>query len=200
MYTWGILQEEVAVWKMKNFPLSPPRHQVWGCIEELGELVHSQLKMEQGIRGSTEKHIAAGKDAVADSIIFFMNVCTSYGWAAEDVLKHPLNRELAKTPENFQMEHGCSTADHSPIVRILTSLSSLASHLEAAEFEGLKKEAHLYDAQAYARRYVSGLAVLCTQMGWSMQEILEEVWPKVQQRDWTKNKVTGGDLDAVAAK
>lgn len=199
MYTWHVLQEEVAVWKMKNFPLSPPRHQVWGCIEELGELVHSQLKMEQGIRGSKEKHVADGKDAVADSIIFFMNVCTSYGWEAEDVL-NPLTHKLTETPAQFQVEYGYTTADHSSIVRILTALSSLASHLEAAEFEGLKKEAHLCDARAYARRYVTGLAALCTQMGWSMQEILEEVWPKVQQRDWTKNKVTGGDLDAVAAK
>jgi hypothetical protein len=200
MLTWNVLQEEVAVWKMKNFPESPPKHQFWGLIEELGELVHAHLKKEQGIRGSAEKHVTDGKDAIADGFIFLMNVCTSYGWDVVSLLNHHTDRTPVKTPADLQRERGSLKVGYSPIMRILSHLSELGGCLEAAEFESLKKDAYLQDAKSFARGYAVSLAAYCAQQGWSLQDILEEVWPKVRARDWTKNKTTGVDLSLGQAQ
>jgi len=35
------------------------------------------------------------------------------------------------------------------------------------------------------------MADFCERKGWSMQEIIEEVWDRVKHRDWTKNKKDG---------
>ncbi len=35
------------------------------------------------------------------------------------------------------------------------------------------------------------LADFCERRGWSMQAIIEEVWGRVKQRDWKKNKKDG---------
>jgi hypothetical protein len=44
-------------------------------VEELGELSHAHLKMEQAIRGGFTEHQAAKVDAVADAIIFLAHYC-----------------------------------------------------------------------------------------------------------------------------
>lgn len=190
MFTWIRLQSEVGRWVTKNFPDSPPKHQIWGLIEELGELTHAHLKKEQGIRGSEEKHVAAGKDAIADSVIFFMSACTMHGWAAQDVLH-------SSSPEEFQMTFTVPEG-RSPITHTIKHLAKLVEFLEDSEQTAVEveKSTHMIGAKGAALSYLSGLAAHCTQMGWSLQEIIEEVWPKVRQRDWTKNKVTGGDIDA----
>lgn len=197
MYTWSQLQDEVTVWVKKNFPESPAQHPVMGLLEELGELTHTQLKKEQGIRGSVEKHIAAGKDAIADSVIFFMDVCTRRGWDVEETLGIVHSEPEVGTLAYFQRawSGGLFPLNRKPITYILMHLARFTERLEDAEFEPLKKEAHIADAKWSAQHYMGGLAGYCTLMGWDFAEIVEETWCKVQQRDWTKNKVTGGDVD-----
>jgi NTP pyrophosphatase (non-canonical NTP hydrolase) len=41
------------------------------------------------------------------------------------------------------------------------------------------------------------LANLCNLEGWDMQEIVEETWEKVSQRDWQKCAATGGEKPEV---
>lgn len=68
--TFGRLQAEYLPWAEHNgFSPCPTYRPLLGAMEELGELAHAQLKMEQGIRGSKVKH-AEAKDAVADVVIF----------------------------------------------------------------------------------------------------------------------------------
>jgi len=47
-----------------------------GLIEELGELAHSHLKEQQGIRTS-EDHVAKAKDAIGDIVIFLADYCNA---------------------------------------------------------------------------------------------------------------------------
>lgn len=185
-FTWIRLQSEVGRWAEKNFPASPPKHQVLGLVEELGELAHAHLKGEQGIRGSTEAHAAAARDAVADSYIFFMHACTSLGWASQELLR-------SNSPEEFQMTFAVP-AGRSPIAVTIKHLAQLVEQLELAEgaATAIEKDAFLSGARAAALPYLSGLAAYCTQMNWSLQTILDETWPVVRARDWTKNRLDGG--------
>ena len=48
-----------------------------GIMEEVGEANHSILKMEQGIRGSKEEHLADLKDAIGDISIYTLNLKSS---------------------------------------------------------------------------------------------------------------------------
>ena len=69
------LQHEVFEWSQRNFPNNKPHHPLLGAGEEIGELNHAHLKMEQGIRGTPEEHQAAKEDAVADTIIYLADYC-----------------------------------------------------------------------------------------------------------------------------
>lgn len=184
-FTWVRLQSEVSRWAEKNFPESPPQHQIWGLVEELGELAHAHLKGQQGIRGSAEKHAAAARDAVADSFIFFMHGCSSLGWASQELLR-------SGSPEEFQMTFSVPPG-RSPIGYAIKHLAQMIEQLELAEgaATAIEKDAFLFNARSAALPYLAGLAAYCTQMNWSLQAILDEVWPVVRQRDWTKNKSTG---------
>lgn len=77
-FTLGMLQKLQAEWSLKNFGEQPPHRPLLGATEELGELCHAHLKMEQGIRGN-EDHEANIKDAVADVIIYLSDYCTKMG-------------------------------------------------------------------------------------------------------------------------
>jgi hypothetical protein len=184
----------------KNFPGAPPAWQLWGLIEEQGELdearvlsalpafgkvVHAHLKSQQGIRGSAEKHAAAARDALGDSVIFFMHACTSLEWSSQEVLR-------SATPEEFQETFSIPPGS-SPIIHTIKNLATLMEQLEGLErsSSGLERAMYNSNAKASALAYVSGLSAHCTQMGWSLQAIIEEVWPKVRQRDWVQNKVDG---------
>ena len=198
--TWMRLQSEVSRWVEKNFPGAPPSWQMWGLIEEVGELdearvrsalpafgqvAHAHLKAQQGIRGSAEKHATAARDAIADSVIFFMHACSNLKWASQEILR-------TASPEEFQFTFSVPVRC-SPIVHTLKHLALLVEQLELYETAAteIEKDAFMAGAKAAALPYLSGLAAYCTQRNWSLQEIIDEVWPKVRQRDWTKNKVDG---------
>lgn len=80
------MQAEQKEWSERNFKNKKPYQPVLGAAEEIGELAHAYLKMEQGIRGDKERHEAAMKDAVADCVIFLMDFCNQQGWDFESLL------------------------------------------------------------------------------------------------------------------
>lgn len=67
------LQRRCSKWSDYNFGTdrTTAYRSLYGIIEEFGELVHSQLKMEQSIRGTAEEHQAKIRDAVGD-IVFYL--------------------------------------------------------------------------------------------------------------------------------
>ena len=81
-----VLQESHRVWGLHNFGKIPIHQPLLGALEELGELAHAHLKEEQGIRGSSEKHIADAKDAVGDTVIYLMDYCNRRGWSFAEIL------------------------------------------------------------------------------------------------------------------
>lgn len=80
------LTQQVGMWAHLNFGERPMHQQVLGICEEAGELAHAQLKLEQGIRGTYEEHIAEMKDALGDIMIYAMDLCYVRGFDLEDII------------------------------------------------------------------------------------------------------------------
>ena len=78
-FTFRDLQEEVANWSQANFDNQVPYHALLGIAEEVGELSHAHLKMEQGIRGTSDEHMAEKVDAVGDILIYLADYCQRSG-------------------------------------------------------------------------------------------------------------------------
>lgn len=69
------IQTNQKMWQLKNFPNAKNYQPLLGIVEEVGELSHSHLKMEQGIRGTKEEHKLKIKDAIGDIVIFLAGYC-----------------------------------------------------------------------------------------------------------------------------
>jgi len=70
------LQMEVEEWQKRNFFNKKPHQPLLGIVEEVGELSHAHLKLEQGIRGTPQEHKLAKVDAVGDIVIYLCDYCT----------------------------------------------------------------------------------------------------------------------------
>ena len=80
------MQKEQDAWSEKNFDNKKPYQPILGATEEIGELAHAYLKMEQGIRGTKAEHEHAMKDAIGDCCIFLMDFCNQMGWDFAQIL------------------------------------------------------------------------------------------------------------------
>jgi NTP pyrophosphatase (non-canonical NTP hydrolase) len=85
--TFGQLQEHVGEWSRRNFPNNQPYHPLLGLVEEVGELSHSFLKSEQGIRGTIEEHHAAKVDAVGDILVYLADFCSRNDIDMQDAIE-----------------------------------------------------------------------------------------------------------------
>lgn len=72
------LQVELARWQTKNFGGGNTLELLAGVAEEAGELAHAVLKNTQKIRGmeDPEKYREAAGDAIADMMIYAIQICT----------------------------------------------------------------------------------------------------------------------------
>ena len=77
---------EVETWQKRNFPNASPYQPLLGALEELGELAHAHLKMDQNIRGTFIQHFNAKKDAVGDVIIYLIHYCLLNGFQITDAM------------------------------------------------------------------------------------------------------------------
>ena len=108
MINFATLQEEHHEWAGRQFPNNTPAICALGVAEETGELCHAVLKMNQGIRGSKEKHEAAAKDAVGDIVIYLADFCNRSGFSLEECVETVWNevkqRDWIANPETGEVE------------------------------------------------------------------------------------------------
>lgn len=99
-----IFQNNLKEWINNNFPNKPAWQPLLGMVEEIGELSHSFLKQEQGIRGTFNEHEEKMKDAIGDIIIFLIHFCIIKNWQIEEILentwKEVRNRDWIKNKIN----------------------------------------------------------------------------------------------------
>lgn len=117
------VQEEIIEWQTHNFGPGPAVHPLMGMAEEtgelagalssephqalayfLGQLFHSVLKDEQGIRGTHEEHMEAAKDAIGDWAVYAMAYCAKRGWSFQEIVmgtwESVSERDWIKYPKN----------------------------------------------------------------------------------------------------
>src|SRR5688572_7611302 len=87
-FTFRRLQHEVGEWSRRNFPNNMPHHPLLGLTEEVGELAHSHLKLEQGIRGTESEHILGKMDAVGDILIYLADYCSRNNIDMQETIEH----------------------------------------------------------------------------------------------------------------
>lgn len=83
------LQDATDSWRRQSFP---PEHitammETMGVCEEAGELAHAVLKMEQGIRGTADKHLMEAADALGDIVIYACGVASALGLDFENCIQ-----------------------------------------------------------------------------------------------------------------
>ena len=70
-------------------------------------------------------------------------------------------------------------------------------HAHLKQEQGIRKgEDHIANAKDAVGDIMVYLADYCNARGWDMQEILDETWAKVRERDWVKDPVRGGEHNA----
>lgn len=171
-------QAEQKAWTEKNFGLGTTDRPLLGLFEEFGELCHAELKSAQGIRGDAAKHETAARDAVGDFMIYFADYATKRRLAIDVgtrcVTFEEMQERLAIVP----------ALEVSTIFQLGEALGQVARYHEQPDDSAL-----LWEALHACLRKVS---TFCKVKSWSLDAIVTETWVTVSQRDWTKNKETGG--------
>lgn len=190
MLTLKELQTQQLAWARHNFGQAPSYHLLLGMIEEVGELSHSLLKSIQNIRGSAEKHDLAGKDAVADVTIYMTQYCSERSLDLQEVLgveTFEAVQAIASTIESSQVQENQKVP---PTAKMIFFAIGAMAHI--AEYESAPIGADSgYDSAGAISAILSVLGAYCAFKGWSLQQIVEEVWTEVSKRDWKLYPKTG---------
>jgi len=163
------IRKQLEVWNDYYFGKQPAYRSLLGCIEELGELAHAQLKMEQGIRNVT---ILDKEDAMADFIIYLLNYCntTNYNLFEEDITTqyNKIGTEIY-TDNLYSVD--C-------IFRIQTKLSNIVL------FGNIPKQDNISKIIAWTIRY-------CDLEGIDFKQKLFDTWERVKLRNWITYPING---------
>lgn len=162
------LQRRCSTWSDYNFgpERSTTYRSLYGIIEEFGELVHSQLKMEQGIRGTAEEHQAKIRDAVGDMVFYLCDYLHTMheefdgGWPSKDY-------DDSSEQELFEI-----------VFKIQDAITELCrDHI---------REKHYQVTQFLAKILLVWLNVYCVRSGITMQEAVWETAEQVFTRNWRR--------------
>lgn len=109
-------------------------------------------------------------------------------------------RELQTEVDEWSTRNfGYQPADN-PFLGVVEELGELA-HAMLKSKQGIRgtREEHHAAAKDAVADLVIFLADYCSKMGFDLQEVVESTWAKVKLRDWTKDKLNGGEEAAETA-
>ena len=159
------LQESLYDWQTYNFGEQATEITLLGICEEAGELCHAQLKLEQGIRGSTEEHEAEIIDAIGDIMIYVLNYMSGLGEKISAIAA----RQDVRVTENQNLIR----------VSVFTVFRKVAS------LEGERTN------MSGVQNIIMTLGYLSALKGWDLEAIIRRTWAKIGQRDWKQFPETG---------
>lgn len=168
------LQPQVYAWKQRNFPTSTARLELMGVVEEMGELAHAFVKMEEGIRGTSEQHILNAQDAVGDILIYLLNFSSEVG-----IHDYPLSHATVPDDDFFELVTAITS-----LIRMFQVEEQTAPNTQIPH----ERVNYITHCITYVIRV---LEVFCLRREWSMEAILRNTWKSVRMRDWIKNVETG---------
>lgn len=178
MLDWETLVRERDEWVATNFPPYegevPGNDSLLGCIEELGELAHAHLKAKQGIRGSTEEHDAAAKDAIGDLVVYLLGIISAHN--IDVGLPATGDHTDGGDPSIFAMNY------HIGLLCLFTRTPN------PPEFNWTL---HVNSIIKHAREYCAGRY-------WDFEAIVMDTWYHVKARDWNAHREAGAPVDDPA--
>lgn len=162
------LQAEQVPWVLRNFGPRKPHQPLLGMMEELGELRDAV----------TTWNVPEIRDALADTVVFAADYCTTRGWNFEEAF---LRRAVIPSRD---LQETLAEADR--------ELARVAHHQLKSE-QGIRgtPEEHALKGLMGLRGLLVILESMALHFGWTLMEITGPVWAKVKQRDFTKNARTG---------
>jgi NTP pyrophosphatase (non-canonical NTP hydrolase) len=115
MFDFEQLQLEQGLWQEMNFPNSTEHQCFYGIVEEIGELSHALLKMDQGIRGTKAEHMAEVKDAIGNIVIYLAGLCSKRGISLQEAVEMAWSevkeRDWVKYPKTGVLEESIGLTD-----------------------------------------------------------------------------------------
>jgi len=166
------LQALVGNWSDANFGADRTDlsyRSLFGIIEEFGELVHSQLKMEQNIRGTAEEHMAKIEDAVGDIVFYMMDYL------------HMMNIEIGFDWPVAMEDFAFRTLFDKTLPKVVFTI--------LRRLTGLCDEHDFYSgshATQKAKKLLLALNAYCVRSGIDMKQAVWTTAEQVFTRDWIK--------------
>lgn len=148
---------ELKVWTKHNFDFHAPE---LGLLEEIGEFAHQLLKRGQKIRVTSD---ALRKDALADAVIFYFDLCWRYNHKPYD---HPAPLRIT-----IEWHLGALTTFAG---RVLTTIADKQK----------PDTVHLISVWEHLN------AIACLE-GWDLEHLVSTTWNAVKVRDFRKFPGTG---------
>lgn len=184
------IQAEQIAWSERNFGKQHERYPLLGMIEEILEFDSAWKDMDVACTFDTppvsewEKLQANILDAVGDIAIYMLDYCGKRGLELNSLWV-----------ERLFLDDKMSRNWHD-----LTPLARRLAHHQLKGEQGIRgtPEHHLREIDMTCRAVLAHLEVICKSMRKDFLEILDGVWSKVRQRDWTKNPVNAHEVAEVA--
>lgn len=172
------IQKALYDWQVYNFGVQDPELCLLGIAEEVGELAHAQLKLEQGIRGTPAELNAKMRDAVGDISNYLLNFLSGTG------------RTASVFDANCHADDLGYKDDKVGIRKAVLKVSVCSGKLLESP-----------NSQEAARELVRALKALCVLKStdgeawhnpmWTMYGIIRETWNEIRPRDWRLYPKTG---------
>lgn len=161
------LQRLVGNWSDYNFGANRETlayRSLYGIIEEFGELVHSQLKMEQNIRGTKEEHMAKIRDAIGDIVFYAMDYL------------HMMNIEV-----DFDWPMDNHVGDGTTFDTLAIVIDDINRLVHAHRFPKV-----YHDTKWLVNLVLMHLGLFCSRHNINMKEVVWDTALSVFGRDWIK--------------
>lgn len=168
------LQTELYRWEVYNFGVQDIMPKILGICEEAGELCHAVLKMKQGIRGSTQEHREAMRDAIGDVAIYALNTASTR------------RIEIAGYPEGPR-----PTTPMRDALRVVKKAAALADLADCeADMSGCMDSQHL--AMLITSLFAS-INTMASHLEEDLGVIVKDTYRHVTRRNWKDHPKTGGE-------
>ena len=178
------LKSELFKWQEYNFGKQEDRRMILGICEEVGELCHAHLKLEQGIRGDKDSLRAEARDAIGDICIYALNLLSNH---EEDAPALKARTDIEEIKDMVRIGDAIldlvCCAGRIETARKTQVTNPLPPHPTApAEIKPIIR---------HTQELLMHVNAFCGLTGWNLEEILRETWRTVGQRDFKKYPQNG---------
>lgn len=185
------LQDTLWQWQEKNFGTGPPRHALLGMCEEAGELVHSVLKLSQGIRGTGLSHQEAILDALGDIVVYLTDFYRRVGLGYLSVPP-----EFFLFPPAFETHTALELESYT--FEVYRAVSDIGTAFDSVFHYDSMIPQRIYDPiRAFTSELLTALIAVAGIVGVPLFDCVQAVWERVlTKRNWRDNPETGAALES----